>query len=82
MKRSATVLIIPVLSLLLAGVFAPRSSAPALPFPSSPRTATGWVFYLVSTVTENPGAETTTSRPRGNLQPADSSPAFESILTD
>ncbi len=82
MKRSATVLIIPVLSLLLAGVFAPQPSATAVPFPSSPRTAAGWVFYLVNTVTGNPWAETTTFRPRGNLRPADSSPAFEPILTD
>ena len=82
MKRSATVLIIPVLSLLLAGVFAPQSSAPAAATPRSPRTATGWVFYLVNTVTRNPWAEMSAPRPRDRMKPADPSPAFESILTD
>ena len=82
MKRSATVLIIPVLSLLLAGVFAPRPSAPALPTPRSPRTATGWVFYLVNTVTGNSWAEMSALRPGDSAKPADPSPTFESILTD
>lgn len=82
MKRSATVLIIPVLSLLLAGVFAPQPSAPAPPATSSPRTAAGWVFYLVSTVTGIPWAEMSAPRPRGRVKPADPSPTFESILTD
>ena len=80
MKRSATVLIIPVLSLLLAGVFAPRPSAPAPPTPSSPRTAAGWVFYLVNTVTGHSWAEM--SAPSDRVKPAAPPPTFESILTD
>ncbi len=82
MKRSATVLIIPVLSLLLAGVFAPRPSAPALPTPRSPRTAAGWVFYLVNTVTGNSWAEMSAPRPSDIVKPADASPAIESTFTD
>ena len=82
MKRSATVLIIPVLSLLLAGAFAPQPSATAAPTPSSPRTATGWVFYLVNTVTANPWAQMPAPRPGDRVKPAAPSPTFESILTD
>ncbi len=82
MKRSATVLIIPVLSLLLAGVFAPQASVPASPTPSTPRTANGWVFYLVNTVTGNLRDEMTLPRPSGSVKPASSSLSFEPILTD
>ena len=82
MKRSATVLIVPVLSLLLAGAFAPRPSAPAAPTPSRPGTATGWVFYLVNTVTGNPWAGVPAPRPGDTVPPPNPSPAFDSILTD
>ena len=81
MKRSATVLIVPVLSLLLAGAFAPQSSVPA-PTPDGPRIATGWVFYLVNTLTGSPWAEMTEPRRSDAAKPAESSPAFESILMD
>jgi len=71
-----------VLSLLLAGAFAPQPGAPAVPTPANPRTASGWVFYLVNTVTGSPWAEMSLPRPGGSIKPASPSSSFESIFTD